>query len=86
MKKKASEVRIPHLKCREIQAPIVSLLIQGFADEVGSDKTLKVAKKVISKDAIESGKKKYDFLRGGERYKYELGAKDLQLYKIEVKV
>jgi len=57
MKKKASDVRITHLKCREIQAPIVSSLIQGFAEEIGSDKTLEVAMKVISKDAIESGKK-----------------------------
>lgn len=36
------------------------------------------------KKAIEAGKKKYDFLRGNERYKYELGAKDLQLYRIEI--
>lgn len=36
------------------------------------------------KKAIETGKKKYDFLRGNERYKYELGAKDLQLYRIEI--
>lgn len=57
MKKKASEVRITHLKCREIQASIVSSLIQGFAEELGSGKTIKVAKKVISKDAIKSGKK-----------------------------
>ena len=55
--KKPSEERITHLKCREIQAPIVSSLIQGFVEEIGSDKTIKVAKKVISKDAIESGKK-----------------------------
>lgn len=34
--------------------------------------------------AIEAGKKKYDFLRGSERYKYELGGKDLQLYRIEI--
>lgn len=34
------------------------------------------------KKAIEDGKKKYDFLRGGERYKYELGGKDLQLYQL----
>lgn len=57
MKKKPSEERITHLKCREIQSPIVSSLIQGFVEEIGSDKTIKVAKKVISKDAIESGKK-----------------------------
>ena len=57
IKKKSSEVRITHLKCREIQAPIVSSLIQGFAEEIGSDKTIEVAKKVIRKDATESGKK-----------------------------
>lgn len=34
------------------------------------------------RQAIEAGKKKYDFLRGSERYKYELGAKDLQLYRL----
>ena len=57
MKKKSSEARITHLKCREIQAPIVSSLIQGFAEEIGFDKTIEVVKKVIDKDAIESGKK-----------------------------
>ena len=36
------------------------------------------------KQAIEAGKKKYDFLRGKERYKYELGGKDLQLYRIKL--
>lgn len=36
------------------------------------------------KKAIEDGKKKYDFLRGSERYKYELGGKDLQLYRIQL--
>ncbi len=36
------------------------------------------------KKAIEVGKKRYDFLRGSERYKYELGAQDRQLYQILV--
>lgn len=36
------------------------------------------------KEAIEKKKKTYDFLRGGERYKYDLGAKDLRLYKISL--
>ena len=43
-----------------------------------------VLKAQMIKWAIENGKKKYDFLRGGERYKYELGAKDLNLYRIEI--
>lgn len=36
------------------------------------------------KKAIEAGKSRYDFLRGSERYKYDLGAKDLNLYRIEI--
>lgn len=38
------------------------------------------------KKAIEKGKKRFDFLRGDERYKYELGAKDKKLYKINVRL
>jgi CelD/BcsL family acetyltransferase involved in cellulose biosynthesis len=36
------------------------------------------------RQAIAAGKKKFDFLRGNERYKYDLGAKDLSLYKIVI--
>lgn len=32
--------------------------------------------------AIEEGKDKFDFLRGGEKYKYDLGGKKRNLYKI----
>lgn len=38
------------------------------------------------KEAIEKGKKIYDFLRGTERYKYDLGGKDMNLYKIEIEL
>ena len=53
---------ITHLKCREIQAPIVASIINGFAGELGYDKAIEIAKKVINEDAILSGKamaKKY---------------------------
>ena len=33
------------------------------------------------KEAIERGIKWYDFLRGGERYKYDLGGKERKLYR-----
>lgn len=36
------------------------------------------------KEAIEKGKTIYDFMRGTERYKYDLGGKDIKLYKIEI--
>ena len=35
--------------------------------------------------AIENGLERYSFLRGNERYKYDLGAKDEKLYKMVIK-
>ncbi|MBW1725822.1 MAG: hypothetical protein JRJ33_10815 [Deltaproteobacteria bacterium] len=35
-----SEMKITHQKCREIQAPIVSSLIYGFAREIGYEKAI----------------------------------------------
>lgn len=35
--------------------------------------------------AIEAGKKRFDFLRGAEPYKYDLGGKDVPIYRFEVK-
>ncbi|MDH4204826.1 MAG: L-2-amino-thiazoline-4-carboxylic acid hydrolase [Desulfobacteraceae bacterium] len=40
-----------------MQAPIVSSLIYGFAGEIGYEKAMKIARKVISEDAIASEKK-----------------------------
>ena len=50
-------MKITHLKSREIQAPLVSSILQGFAQEIGYEKTIEITKKVISEDAIRSGKK-----------------------------
>ncbi len=37
------------------------------------------------RQAIEEGKGYFDFLRGNEPYKYDLGAKDVQLYRIVIR-
>lgn len=41
-----------------------------------------VLKAFCIKDAIERGKKRFDLLRGNEKYKYDLGAKDVPLSRI----
>lgn len=41
-----------------------------------------VSKTLLIKEAIEKGKKKLDFLRGNEKYKYDLGGIKRNLYKI----
>jgi CelD/BcsL family acetyltransferase involved in cellulose biosynthesis len=43
-----------------------------------------LSKALALQRAIEQGKKRFDFLRGRERYKYELGAKDFTVYRAVV--
>jgi hypothetical protein len=50
-------MNITHQKLREIQAPIVTLLINGFAREIGYEKAINIAENVISEDAMAAGKK-----------------------------
>ncbi len=57
MGKKEKNDSVTHLMCREIQAPIVSALINGFAEEFGTEKTQALVKEIISKDAVVSGQR-----------------------------
>ena len=43
-------------------------------------------KAISLKRAIDVGIKRFNFLQGSERYKYELGGKDFWVYRIEVKL
>lgn len=64
MDKKVSGAEIPHLLCREIQAPLVSALIKGFAKKIGVDKAFSIAKEIICEDAVLSGKSLADKYSG----------------------
>ena len=44
-----------------------------------------VSKALAIKEAIEAGKRSFNFLRGTERYKYHLGAKDFAVYQLTVR-
>ncbi len=54
--KKGNRADISHVQCRELQAPLVSALINGFSESIGKEKALQIANKVINKDAELSGK------------------------------
>jgi CelD/BcsL family acetyltransferase involved in cellulose biosynthesis len=41
-----------------------------------------MSKTLLIEDAIESGRKRVDFLRGDEDYKYDLGGKDQKVYRL----
>ena len=64
MDKKERDIEITHLKCREIQAPLVSSLIRAFVNKIGYDKSMEIVKQVVREDAILSGRTLADKYRG----------------------
>jgi len=44
-----------------------------------------LSKATCLRGAIEAGKQRFDFLRGCEPYKYDLGGKDLPVYRCLIK-
>ena len=45
-----------------------------------------LSKALCIKDSIQKGKKRFDFLKGDEAYKYHLGGKAIQLYRCQVNI
>ena len=56
----------------------------GFNQEFTSLVPGLILKAQLIKRAIEEGRSRFDFLRGKERYKYDLGGKDQKLYRIRL--
>jgi len=56
--------KISHVKKREIQAPVVTAIVNEFINEVGEEKALKVLAGAIEKDAIKSGRELAEHYRG----------------------
>jgi CelD/BcsL family acetyltransferase involved in cellulose biosynthesis len=57
----------------------------GYDPEFSSLSVGLVSKALCLQWAIENGRKGVDFLRGNEAYKYDLGAKDQQIYRLVVR-
>lgn len=68
------------------ETPTSYLLYNSGFDKEKYDSAGLYIKALNIKQAIESGKKTYNFLQGNERYKYELGGKDLSVYTIEMEL
>lgn len=54
----------------------------GFAPEYGYLSVGLLLKALCLRHAIGEGKRYFDFLRGSEPYKYDLGARDVNLYRL----
>ena len=43
-----------------------------------------LSKALYIKDSIERGRRRFDFLKGSEQYKYHLGGQEVQLYRCQI--
>ncbi len=45
-----------------------------------------LSKVLCIKDSIQKGRRKFDFLKGGESYKYDLGGREIPLYSCQITI
>ena len=63
---------------------VAYLYNSGYDDRYRSLSVGLLCKVLNIKDSIERGKRKYEFLKGDERYKSKLGGKNIHLYRYRV--
>ena len=64
----------------------VYLYNSGYNPGYGNLSVGLLSKVLCIKDSIERGRKKFDFLKGGEPYKYHLGGREIPLYSCQIKI
>ena len=64
----------------------IYLYNSGYDPDASSLSVGILSKAMLIKDSIERGKKKFDFLKGGEQYKYFLGGKEVALQKCRIEL
>ena len=64
----------------------VYLYNSGYDPRYSSLSVGLLAKILGIKDSIQRGKKKFDFLKGGEPYKYHLGGREIPLYSCQITI
>lgn len=62
----------------------IYLYNSGYDPGYGSLSVGLLAKILCIQDSIQRGRKRFDFLRGGERYKYHLGGREIPLYSCRI--
>jgi len=62
----------------------VYLYNSGYDPEYGYLSVGLISKLLSIKDSIERGKRRYDFLKGPEEYKYRLGGREIPIYSCQI--
>jgi CelD/BcsL family acetyltransferase involved in cellulose biosynthesis len=58
----------------------------GYAPQYNSLSVGLLCKVLCIKDSIQEGKKRFDFLKGDEPYKYHLGGREVPLYRCQITI
>ena len=64
----------------------VYLYNSGYDTEYSALSVGLLSKVLCIKDSIQRGRKRFDFLKGAEVYKYHLGGKEIPLYSCQVSI
>ena len=65
---------------------VIYLYNSAFDPEYRSLSVGVLSKVLCLKDSIERGKKRFDFLKGDERYKYHLGGQEVELHRYQIAI
>jgi len=65
---------------------VIYLYNSGFERQYDYLSVGVLSKALLIKDSIERGKKKFDFLKGSEPYKFHLGGKEVRLQKCRIEI
>ena len=65
---------------------VVYLYNSGYDPQYGSMGVGLISKLLCIKDCTEKGRKKFDFLKGAEVYKYRLGGKEVPLHRCRITI
>lgn len=96
--KSMAEIGLLHFGIVELNKTIVAMIMLfDYADTVYlynsaynpefDNLSVGILSKVLClKQSIESGKKKWDFLQGGESYKYRIGGEEIPLYQCRIRL
>lgn len=79
-----NRVRAAAVLCFEAEDDLL-LYNSGYDPAFASLSIGLLSKALTLRRAIEEGKRRFDFLRGAEPYKYDLGAQDLKVYRLVIR-
>jgi len=64
----------------------IYLYNSGYDPQYNSLSVGLLCKVLCIKESIQEGKKRFDFLKGGETYKYQLGGREVPLYRCQITI